>query len=233
MNQEKNRKKVLCTDYIPMLLAAILIIFFAAWRGQSFIKTLPTLITLFVQILMVRANRVAFLVGGANAVLYGVSYYSEGLYFSAFSSALISAPIMLFSYFNWKKNGNQSNPKILMLDNKKRALVVLVTVVSWIICVKLGGNIISTGRFVWFDSLCFVMGLAITLLTAFGYVDAQYLNLFSCTVTLVMWMAVCMKEPQNINFVVISAYNLFRVVQAAINWTKIHKNGGEYEKIAD
>ena len=227
MNQEKISKRVLWTDYVPMLLAAILIIFFAVWRGQSFIKTLPTLITLFVQVLMARANRVAFLVGGANAVLYGISYYSEGLCFTALSTIFVSAPVMIYSYFNWGKHEQASKPKILMLNTVKRLVIIITMAVSWGVCIRFLGDIISTGRFVWLDSLSFVVGLTVTLLSAFGYVDSQYLNLFSCTVTFVMWIAVCIEEPQNINFAVISAYNLFRVTQAAINWTKIYKNGGK------
>lgn len=95
------------------------------------------------------------------------------------------------------------------------------------LCAKLFGNVISTGRFVWLDCLCFVGGLAVTLLAAFGYADAQYLNISCCVVTLAMWIAVCIENPENVNFVIISIYNLYKVTQMAINWTKISKSGGK------
>ena len=44
-----------------------------------------------------------------------------------------------------------------------------------------------------------------------------------------MWIAVCIEDPKNINFVIVSIYNLYKVAQMAINWTKISKNGGEEE----
>ena len=99
LNEKRTCIKKRNLDLALAIMAAILIIVFAFLQKQSVIKTLPTLITLVVQIFMVKANRVAFLVGGANAVLYGFSYYSEGLCFSAISNALISAPIMIFSFF--------------------------------------------------------------------------------------------------------------------------------------
>ena len=99
----KLKKRNLFIDYIPMLLTAILIIVFSFMRKQTLLKTLPTLITLVVQLLLARANRFAFLLGGANAVIYGISYLDEGLYFSMISAILISAPIQIYSFFNWSK----------------------------------------------------------------------------------------------------------------------------------
>ena len=100
---------------------------------------------------------------------------------------------------------------------------------AWVLTAKMFGDAISEGRFLWLDCLCFVGGLAVTLLAAFGYADAQYLNIGCCTVTLAMWIAVCIEDPKNINFVIVSIYNLSKVAQMAINWTKISKNGGEEE----
>jgi nicotinamide mononucleotide transporter PnuC len=227
MNEKRTCIKKRNLDLALAIMAAILIIVFAFLQKQSVIKTLPTLITLVVQIFMVKANRVAFLVGGANAVLYGFSYYSEGLCFSAISNALISAPIMIFSFFNWKRKAENGNPKLFVLKKRARIIWACVAVVAWVLCAKLFGNVISTGRFVWLDCLCFVGGLAVTLLAAFGYADAQYLNIGCCVVTLAMWIAVCVENPENVNFVIISIYNLYKVTQMAINWTKISKSGGK------
>jgi nicotinamide riboside transporter PnuC len=227
MNEKTTFAKRRRFDVLLALLAAVLIIVFALIKRQSFFKTLPTLVTLAVQILMVEANRAAFIVGGANAVLYGLSYYSEGLYFSAISNALISAPIMIFSFFNWKRNAEGGSPRLFTLKNRTRVVLGLSAILLWVLCVKLFGNVISTGRFVLLDCLCFVGGLAVTLLSAFGFADAQYLNIGCCVVTLAMWIAVCIEAPENVNFVIISIYNLYKVTQMAINWTQISKSGGK------
>ena len=74
------------SDWIPMGLAAVLIVTVAVLRHQTPLKTLPALVTLLVQIMMARANRFGFLVGGCNACLYGIGFLTEGLYFSAASA---------------------------------------------------------------------------------------------------------------------------------------------------
>ena len=217
----KISKKDLWIDYVPTCVTAGLIITFAVLREQSFIKTLPTLITLIVQLLVVRANRAAFLIGGFNTLLYGVSFYCEALYFSAFKAFSITAPIQFFSYFRWKRKNGDGKPDIRVLPMSVRIILVLGMIVLWLLCFKFIGSIISSGRFIGADSLVFIMGVAVPILSAFGFADAQYLNIVASTITLAMWIAITIEEPQNINFVFIYLYNLFRVGEAAINWTKI------------
>ena len=69
------------------------------------------------------------------------------------------------------------------------------------------------------DTAVFSLGVTVTVLLAFRYIEAQYLNIISITVTLIMWIVLTVQIPSNINFVVINAYNLYCVIQAAINWT--------------
>ena len=235
----KSNKKELWLDYIPTAVVAALIITFAILREQSFIKILPTLVTLIVQLLLVRAHRAAFLIGGFNTLLYGVSFYCEELYFSLFKALVITAPIQFFSYFMWRKKDGSGKPNIRALSMPMRIIIVLGIVVGWLLCFKILGPIISSGRFIGADSLVFVIGVAVPILSAFGYADSQYLNIVACIISFVMWIAITIEEPENINFVLIGAYNLFRVSEAAIIWTKLcpkkilskfHKKGESYEK---
>lgn len=223
----KLNKKGLWLDYIPTAAVAVLIITFAILREQSFIKTLPTLVTLIVQLLLVRANRSAFLIGGINTLLYGVSFYCEALYFSLFKAIAITAPIQFFSYFRWKKKSVDGTHCIRVLSMPMRITIALGIVVSWLLCFKLLGAVISSGRFIEADSLVFVIGVAVPILSAFGYADSQYLNIAACIISLVMWIAITIEEPENINFVLISVYNLFRVCEAAVTWTRLSPKKAE------
>ena len=123
----KTRKWLI--NYIPTLLAAALILYFAVAREQSALKTLPTLVTLCVQLLLVSANRYAFLLGGLNALIYGAAYFSEGLYFSMVSAVLISAPIQLFSFIRWGKNRRKDNSTALKRLSR-RAWCFIVAVIG-------------------------------------------------------------------------------------------------------
>jgi len=220
---KKISKKELFIDYIPTFLVGVLIIVFAILKQQSFIKTLPTLITLGVLIMSVRANRYAFLVGACNCVLYTVAYISEGVYFSAANAFLVSMPIQLFSFFVWSRH-KDGKTKSTLLKMKWWQLVLSTFAVfpTWAGC-YFGLGAFFEGNMAILDSLCFVLGILISLLIAFRFIEGQYFNILSCFIALAMWIIICIKSPSNINFLIISFYNLFRTVQAAVNWTLIYR----------
>lgn len=220
----KYNKKVLWIDIVPTIVTAILILYFAIDRDQSLIKTLPTLITLVVQLLLVRANKAAFLLGGANAILYGLIFFSESLYFSALNAVVVSAPIQFFSYFNWNRKIRKGEKYIGVLKMPMRLLIIALSILGWVFCLKYLSKYIPFGRYIGADSFIFVLGLVVPILSAFGYIESQYINIACCVVSLGMWIVIMIEEPQNINFVLISVYNLFRVLEATISWTHIFKS---------
>ena len=208
-------------DYIPALLAALLIIVFSVLRAQSFIKTLPTLITLVVQILLCHANRFGFLIGGINALIYGISYFDERLYFSCISAVLISAPIQLYSFFHWSKRQTRANHTALQsLHARKRLAVAIFTLVLWLAVYFGLHGLFTGGRLPYFDSFHFVMGIIVSLLAAFRFVESQYFGVVSGCTTVVMWGLICADAPSNVNYLIISCYNLFMVAKAAVHWTR-------------
>ena len=68
------------------------------------------------------------------------------------------------------------------------------------------------------------MGIAISLMAAKRYIDSQFFNIVSCTIQLVVWVLLAIRNPSNFNYVVISAYNLLRVTEAAVIWTRTYFN---------
>jgi len=214
-------KKIrLIFDYVLMAGVAVLIIVFAVLKEQSFLKTLPTLITLAVQMLLVNANRYAFLLGGANALLYGASYLSEGLYFSLISAVAISAPIQLYSFIVWSKNKNKSRPDLKFLGIKRLLPVLGISFLAWMACYFGLSQFFSGQSYPLLDTYIFAMSITVSILAARQFVDSQYISTVSSILSLVLWILLTVKDPANFNYVIISAYNLFRIVQAAITWTK-------------
>ena len=207
-----------------MAITAAVIILFALWQKQSLVKTVPTLITLAVQILLARANRVAFLLGSFNSILYSVGFYDEGLHFQAVLAVAVSAPMQAYSYFNWKKNTVGELPSLRSLSPPALAFTFLGTAVGWGICYfVLGTRISPDGEFVLLDTLIFALGIVVTLLSAFRYADAQYISLFSSVISLVLWIYICRNYTRNLNYVAISVYNLYMAVRTATAWTQLCK----------
>ena len=228
----KITKKELLIDYIPTVLVGIMIVAFAIANKQTFIKTLPTLITLVVLIMSVRANRYAFLVGASNCVLYTIAYMSEGVYFSATNAFLVSMPIQIFSFFVWSKHKTSKTRSELIRMKWWQLLLAVVAIFPAWAGVYFGLGAFFEGNMALLDSLVFVLGLLISALVAFRFIEGQYFNIISCLLGLVMWIMICIKAPNNINFVIISCYNLFRTVQATVNWTLLYIKGKNEKKIA-
>lgn len=222
MHFKRISKTELFVDYIPTFLIGVLIIVFAIINQQSFIKTLPTLITLVVLIMSVRANRYAFLVGAGNCVLYTVAYLSEGVYFSAINAFLVSMPIQIFSFFVWSRHKEtKTRSELIRMKWWQLALSVIAIFPAWAGC-YLGLGAFFEGNMAILDSLVFVLGLLISTLLAFRFIEGQYFNIISCVISLIMWIFICFNTPDSINFLIISCYNLFRTVQAAVNWTLLY-----------
>ena len=227
----KITKKELFIDYIPTMLVGIMIVVFAVINKQSFIATLPTLITLVVLIMSVRANRYAFLVGAGNCLLYTVAYVISGTYFSAANALLVSMPIQLFSFFVWNKHKtDKTRSELIRMKWWMLLLAILAVFPLWAGC-YFGLGIFFEGNMAILDSLLFVLGILISTLVAFRFIEGQYFNVISCVLGLIMWIIICVKEPNNINFAIISVYNLFRTVQAAINWTALYIKRKNEKKI--
>lgn len=208
-----------------------MIVVFAIINKQSFIKTLPTLITLVVLIMSVRANRFAFLVGAPNCVLYTIAYMLEGVYFSAANAFLISMPIQIFSFFVWSKHKtDKTKSELIRMNWWQRVLSIVVILPVWAGC-YFGLGIFFKGNMALLDSFTFVLGLLISVLIALRFIEGQYLNIVSCSIGVVMWILICVKEPNNVNFVIIYCYNLFRAVQAAINWTILYQRKRDAKKV--
>ena len=222
------KRKSFWIDIVPMLGAGVLILYFAISRQQTLIKTLPTVITLVVQLLLIHANCYGFLLGGCNAVLYGFAGYTEGLYFSAISAAFISAPIQFFSFFNWKKQQNKKTTILRFLPLPALLLWIIVIFAGWAFCHFVISPFFAGVAYPALDALSFSIGIVSAVLASLGYVESQYINFFSCVISLFIWIMLTVANPANFNYIILSCYNLFCVIKTAIQWTiKYHQSKKE------
>lgn len=227
------KNKNIYLRYIPMSVVAVLIIFFAVKNaldpadGQDvelwyiIFKTIPTLVTLVVQLLLIAANRYSFLLGGLNALLYGVVYFIEGVPFSGAFSILVSLPIQIYSFFHWKNNSRSGKVTLRWLGIKGRIITAVAAVGVWAICFFFLSKLMVM-RIPMFDTIIFSLGIVVTILSAVRFIESQYISLVSNTVSLVMWIILTVADPSNINYVLIGVYNVYCIAQTAINWTLLY-----------
>lgn len=229
MKRNINHKKI-WLEWVPIGICAIAILTCAFVFKQKWYKVLPTLNTLIILLLSARVDRRSFLIGGLNAAFYGIGFFTEGLYFSVINCLLVSMPLQLFSFFNWKKHADGNSAKLRTLGWRGEAVVISSTVVGCQLCYWLLLPFFEGGQQqVMLDIFLFVIGLVITVLALLRYVETPYYNLISAIANVVMWVSICTGNIANINYLIMAAYSLFRVAQSAITWTKQYKKSQKEE----
>ena len=219
------KKSDIWLQYAPMSVAGVAIVALGVMYHQPFYKMLPMLNTLVIMLLSANANRYSFLFGGLNAVLYGVVYFSEHIYFSAISAVLISFPMQIFSFFYWNRRTTGASTRLARMRWRGWAIVIGSLVAGYAICYWLLLPFFLDAAFPWLDIFTFVLGIVITVMVSLCYVESQYLNVVNCTLGLVLWFMISSQNVSNINYLVIGCYNLFRVTQASVVWTKKYREG--------
>jgi len=227
------KNKNIYLRYIPMSLAAAFLLFFAVKNAlypaegeevelwYHIFKTLPTIVTLFVQLLMMSANRYAFLLGGCNSVIYGIVYFMEDVPFSGISALVLSFLPQIYSFFNWGKNSRSGKVSLRRLSAKYMAVTVAAFAGIWSLSYFWLAKYMTI-RIPLLDTLIFSLGIITTALAAVRYIDSQYISFISCIFALIQWILLTVQDPSNINFVIIAVYNLYCVGLTAINWTLIY-----------
>ena len=229
MKQNIDHKKI-WLEWVPIGICAVAILVCAFVFKQKWYKVLPTLNTLIILLLSARVDRRSFLIGGLNAAFYGIGFFTEGLYFSVINCLLVSMPLQLFSFFNWKKHADGNSAKLRTLGWRGEAVVISSTVVGCQLCYWLLLPFFEGGQQqVMLDIFLFVIGLVITVLALLRYVETPYYNLISAIANVVMWVSICTGNIANINYLIMAAYSLFRVAQSAITWTKQYKKSQKEE----
>ena len=227
MKQTVDHKKI-WLEWVPIGVCAAAILTCAFIFGQKWYKVLPTLNTLIILLLSARVDRRSFLIGGLNAAFYGIGYLTEGLYFSVINCLLVSMPLQLFSFFSWKKHADGNSTKLRSLGWKGEIIVISSLAVGCLLCQWLLLPFFGGGQQqAAFDIFLFVIGLVITVLSLLRYVETPYYNLISATANLIMWSLICTKNIADLNYLIMAAYSLFRVVQSVISWTKQYRKGKE------
>lgn len=218
MNQAQ---KKIWFEYLPLCVTFVGIVTCAILFKQAFIKTLPVCFSLVIGLLNSRANRIAFLFGATNSLLYIVGYYLEGVYGSMLVAAF-SACLQAASFFLWKKRAYKQATEFRALSNKNRILLGVGLLCIWAltsaILSRVGGN-----EYV-LDGLILVLGFTVTIMQMLALVDSCPLNILNVTISLILWIRIIAGGAiANVTYLISSAYTLYMVIKAAKKWITLYK----------
>lgn len=213
---------------ILMLVTAILITVTGILFRQSFIRILPLYVSLFVAVLQSRANRYASLLGGLNSILYTIVYVYLGLYASAGYAMLFSFPLQIITFILWSRKKDGESTQFRRMTPLCRLLVLLGFIAS---SVALGFVLKAAGSsHQLLDNLSSLMGILITVLTMFAFVEYTWLMLPSGILGIALNIATMQANPEQITYVIFSVYSMICVT---IQFFCVRKLYAEQQKKAN
>ena len=223
-------KKILL-DYIPMAIVAVALIVSAILTNQQFIKLLPTLITLVVMLLNAKANRLGFLLGGINCLIYVIGYFMESLYGTVIST-LFGAVLAFLSFARWKKRAYGKATIFVTIKNKFRILGGILFLITWAVVAFIMSKTDNSQYIL--DSLLMILGIIIPTFTMFAFLEAIPLNIISLITNLIMWIIIVASgNLAAITYLIAMLYNCYMGGRQTITWIKLYKKQRREQLVND
>lgn len=209
--------------FMPMLLgaSAILITVTGMVFGQAPLRMLPLYVSLVIGLLQSRVNRLAPLIGGINALLYAAVYLYYGLYASALYAVLVSCPMQIITFFNWRKRSYGESVRFRRMGLHGRILIVLGFIACWAIMWAIMSALGSSYRV--FDNTVTLLGILITVLTMFAYIEYTALMIPNCLCSLGLYLAMLPENPEQVTYVVFAVYSLICNTIAFLNAKRLYR----------
>lgn len=209
-----NKKILILVTGIAILVAGILC-------KQEFFLMIPLFISLFVMTFQSEANRLGALAGALNSLIYTGTYIYMGVYASAASSFLFSFPIQLGTFFNWKKNAYKKTVIFKKITRKVRVLSIVALLILW--GALAGVFTYLKYEYAILDSLIFLLGFIVPVLTMFAYIEYTYLWIISGVIGLLLNIQMVMNDYRHTTYLIYGVFVLYCQIVAFINVQKFYK----------
>jgi nicotinamide riboside transporter PnuC len=206
---------------IIIILTGLAILVSGIYFKQEFFLMIPLFVSLFVMSFQSEANRIGSLIGAINAVIYTAAYLYMGVYVSAASAFFMSVPLQLATFFNWKKNAYKKTVIFKKMSVKMRAISLVSLFVLW----GISAGVLTYFKYEYaiFDTVTFLLGLAVSILTMLAYIEYTYLWIISAFTGLIVNIQMVINNPKETTYLIYGVYALYCVIVAYINVQKFYK----------
>ncbi len=221
---KKSKIVIIVLTGIAILVAGIL-------TKQKFYLMIPLFVSLFVMSFQSEANRIGALIGAGNAVLYTVTYICMGVYGSAASAFLFSFPLQLMTFFNWKKNAYKKTVVFKKMSTKMRIIFFAALCALW--AVLAGVFYYLKYEYAVFDSITFLLGFIVPVLTMLAYIEYTYLWIVQAVTGLFLNVQMVTNDVSQLTYLIYGVYALYCVICAFINVRKFRKEQLSQEEVKE
>jgi nicotinamide riboside transporter PnuC len=211
----KTHKKII------IAITGIAILFAGIFFKQELFLMVPLFVSLFVMSFQSEANRIGSLIGAINAVIYTAAYLYMGVYVSAASAIFLSVPLQLATFFNWKKNAYKKTVIFKKMSVKARVVALAALFALW--GVSAGVLAYFKYEYAIFDTITFLLSLAVSILTMLAFIEYTYLWIVQAVTGLIVNVQMVVNDPKETTYLIYGVYALYCVIMAFINVQKFYK----------
>lgn len=206
---------------IIIVITGIAILTTGILTKQNFFLMVPLFISLFVMSFQSEANRYGSLMGAINSLIYTAAYTYMGVYGSAASALLLSFPMQLMTFFNWKKHAYKKTVVFKQMSNKMRVTSTVGVLALWAVTALILYKL--KYEYAIFDSILFLLGIIVSVLTMLAYIEYTYLWIVQAVVGLFLNVQMIINDYSQTTYFVYGIYALYCVICAFINVRKFYK----------
>lgn len=218
-----NKARILLLGITAVAIAATAVIF-----KQSVIRILPLFVSLFIMLLQTRANRFAYLLGGGNAILYTIAFFSLGLYGSALYALCVSCPLQIITFIRWSKRAYGNSTILHRLTNKQRLCWLTGGMAVWLLLYLILSACGS--QYLILDNTVTIIGIIATIFSMLALIEFQFLQLASGIVSCVLYTTMLRDEPAQVTYLIYTAYSLVCCVLSLTYMYKLYQKQQEEQK---
>lgn len=170
-------------------------------------------------ILAAKQERVAYLFGVANVVLYAIAVYNKGLYISTGYNLLYCLPVLIYGYIYWGKLEDSGNSGVKCFDIKQKALGVVLMSIAVIILALISEKVLG-GSNVWLDSIVSVCVCVATFLLARKHIEQWILFIISNFMGIILFFPRSFADMESIDLFVMWVIYFLNSIYGYISWRK-------------
>lgn len=208
-------------QFILLVCTAVLITLAAIIWKSPFLRILPLYVSLFVMLYQSEANRYAHLLGAANCLLYGLVYYSLGLYASVISSVLFSLPISIVTFISWNRRSYKKTVVFKKMSPKIIAFTAFCSILVWVMMFLFLDSMESD--YAILDNTVFVLSTLTTVLTFFAFREYPIVGIAHIFASLLLKVQMTVTDIANIPFLIYTSYNVICHLRAFVNVRRFYK----------
>ncbi len=215
---KKSKKIIILLTGIAILVAGIVC-------KQEWFLMIPLFVSLFVMAFQSDANRLGALAGALNSIIYTAAYVYMGVYASAASAFLFSFPIQLCTFFSWKNKAYKNTVVFKKMTAKQRTIFIASVVILWVVLAEVFIHL--KYEYAVLDSITFLLGFIVPVLTMLTYIEYTYLWIVQAFIGLLLNVQMVVNDYKQTTYLIYGVYALYCVICAFINVRKFYKEQQE------